>query len=447
MKVLNSTQRKTLMVIAAGLTTVLGPLKAIEPQDILVFSKEPFLLKPRLALNETYNDNVFSRPNAKEDFYTTISPGLNVRLGKEIGNFISLDYNFSQRFHVNLPELNAGEHSFAIRNRLQGNRLVLTGSDSISLLSNPIGVSEEVNLVRPRETTPPVTVPGGDEGGVPIPTPPPTVDPGSPIRGGEVLTIFEERNVDYNSHSHSYNLGYAISEKTGTYVQGQYSSTDYEEGVGLYDLNTWRATGGFAFHALPKTSFFGEVYYGQTETTPNFTAPSVPNVRFIGGSLGARGSFTEKLTGQVRVGYETREFEDNADAPSSPVADMSLNYRLSAKSSLSLSYARSHDVSVQYAKESYTANTVSGQFNQVLGSSGKWRASVGGSWGMIEYESTVGSATREYDQYSAYFGLEYRLQLWLSMRLGYSFSALRYGADRLSDYDVNRVNLGLAIGY
>jgi hypothetical protein len=444
MKVLNSIRSKKLAAIAGGLSVALGSLEAIEPVDILVFSKEPFLLKPRLAVSETYNDNVFSRPNAKEDFYTTISPGLNVSLGKEIGNFISLDYSFNQRFHVNLPELNAGEHSFVIRNKLEGNRLVLTGSDRIDLLSNPIGVSQESNRVQSPETTPPTTVPGEDGGGAPTPTQPPSADP---IRSGEVLTILEERNVNYNIYSHGYSLSYAISQKTSAYVQGQYSSTDYETGVGLYDLSTWRATGGFAFHALPKTSFFGEVYYGRTETTPNFTAPSVPNVSFVGGTLGGRGSFTEKLTGQVKAGYETREFADNSDAPSSPVADISLTQRLTTKSSLSLSYARLHDVSVQFAKQSYTANMISGQFNQMIGSAGKWRASAGSSWGMFEYESTGASAPLKYDQYSAYFGLEYRLQLWLSMRLGYSFSALRYGTDGGSDYDVNRVNLGLAIGY
>lgn len=441
MKIFNSAQCKKLVAIATGLSAASGSLRAVEPSDILVFSKEPFLLRPRLAVAETYIDNVFSRQVGKADFITAVSPGLNFRLGKEAGNFIALDYGFSQRFYATQDDLNAGDHAFSIRNKLQGQRLAMVGTDRMDLVSNPIGVVQQTGFGSPINITPPVS-----EGGTPSVSPVPIPDLGSPVRGGEVLSTYEERNVDSTSHYHSYNLAYSMTEKTGVYLQGQYSLTDYEQGVELYDLTTWRGTGGFAFQAFPKTSFFGETYYGRTTTTPNFIAPSIPHLSFIGGSLGARGNFTEKITGVVRVGYESREFADSSEAPSSPVASLSLSYRVLPKTALSVTYDRLHDVSVQYAKQSYTVNVLSGQVSQAIGSSGKWRAAIGGRYGVYAYETTDGAASPGYDSYSVYFNLEHQLQVWLTARLGYGLDAIRYGNSG-SGYDVNRLTLGLAIGY
>lgn len=442
----NPKQCKRLTAIVTGLSAASVPLNAIEPGDLLVYSKEPFFLRPQFGISETYSDNVFSRAAAKDDFVTTLSPGLNLQIGKGYRNFVAFDYTLNQRFYGKLDHLNAGEHSFALGGRLQGQRLVLLGNDSLSLLSSPMGiVQEERPPSVPRQPATPVPT----EGAAPptAPAAPPPTDPASPIRGGEVLTSFEERNVDQTAHYHSYNLGYRISEKTAAYIQGQYSSTDYEEGVGYYDINTWRGTAGFAFQGFPKTSFFGEVYYGQTETTPNFTAPSVPELSFVGGFLGARGNFTEKLSGIVKVGYETREFDDGAGAPSSPVVDLSLTHRLTQKMSAYLSFARLHDVSVQFAKESYTANVISGGLSQLIGSAGKWRASASGRYGMFDYETTDTSVERSYDHIAAYFSLEYQIQVWLIARLGYSFDSIKSGTAGMEEYDVNRVTLGLSVGY
>ncbi len=442
----DSSPSKTLVAIAAGLSAASGTLEAIEPADILVYSKEPFLLRPQVSLGETYNDNIFSRPDAKSDFITTNTPGVKLSVGKEAGKFIGLDYAYNQSFYADRSDLNTGEHLFHLRNKFQGQRLVLSGSDRVEFRSNPIGVTQEsisrAPVAAPATPTP-ATTPDGTTPSQPAPRP----DSISPVRGGEVLTTFEERNVDYTSQYHGYHLGYVISEKTGVYAQGVYSDTDYQSGVQLYDMNTMRGTGGFEFRAFPKTSFFGEVYYGQTASTPNFSAPKNPHVSFLGGFLGTRGNFTEKLSGVVKVGYESREFSDNTPAPTDPVVDLSLNYRFSPKTSISLAYARLNDVSVQFARQSYTADAVNGQITQAIGSAGKWQAALGGAYAMYQYETGGTAANLQYDRYSAYFSLEYRIQLWLTARLGYSFDSIKYGTDKSADYDVNRVTLGLAVGY
>lgn len=431
--------------MAGCLSAAMGRLAAIEPADILVFSKDPVMLRPRVAVTETFNDNIFSQLRGTSDFITTLSPGLNLQVGRTGFNTISFDYTLNANFYADRSDLNAGEHSFGLRSGFRGSRLVLSGSDTIQLLSSPVGLVEVFASVPGASVLPPT---GGGGTGTPGPGGETTGSPavgdtsGAP-RTGEAL-VTEERKVDRMVFSDSYNLGYLIGEKTGAYLQGTHSTLDYQEGIrNLYDINTLKATVGFGYQAFPKTSFFGELYYGQTATSPNYDAPKSPHVSFLGGFLGVRGSFTEKLSGVIKAGYESREFSNHAPAPSAPVVNVSLSHRLSEKTSLSLDYSRLHDVSVQFAGDSYTANAVNAQWSQRLGSSGKWRASIGGGYSRFEYES----GSSPYDRYTANFSLAYQVQLWLNASLGYSYDKIEYVAVGSSGYDINRVTLGLAVGY
>lgn len=444
------TQNGQLWAVGVGLAAAAGPLQAIEPADVLIFSREPFSARPNVTLTETYNDNIFSRPDGQDDFVTTISPGINLRVGRLERNFVSFDYTFSQHFYAKLDELDADEHAFDFRTRIRGERLSLSGNDRIQLLSSPIGLVQV--LSREGEATPPIPgreTPGGQPttGDTPTASPLPGEDAPTPVRGGEVLSSAEARNVDRTTYYDSYTLGYLMTEKTSLYLQGSHSTTDYEEGIGLFDISTLRGVGGFGFQAFPKTSLFGEVYYGQTSTEPNFPGPDNPHVDFVGGFLGARGSFTEKISGTVKVGYEGRWFSDGSDAPSSPVADLGVAHRLSEKTSIALNYSRLHDVSVQFARESYTANVVRLGLNQFFGATRKWRASVGGSYGLYDYETTAGAGNREYDLYSAFLNIGYQIQDWLAANLSYNYNTIVSDSPGILEYDVNRVSLGVSVGY
>jgi hypothetical protein len=424
----------------AGVSSAGLQLNAADVSAYLLFSKGPLLVRPRLAVSEAYTDNLFAQTDGTADFISTLSPGVNIQFGRLARNFIALDYSLSQHFYAERSDLNSGEHNFALRSRIQGDRLAVSGSDSVQLLSSPVGLVTE--YFQRFAATPPT--PGPEGGALPQPV---GGEPPGAVQGPEVISAIADRSVDRNSFFDGYSLIYAISEKTGVYLQGQHSTTDYEQGISLYDMNTLRGTVGFGFQAFPKIGFFGEVYYGQTATTPNFPAPKNPHIEFLGGGLGVRGSFTEKLSGAVRVGYEARKFSDRTPTPSSPVADVSLSYRATQKTAFSLSFARLHDVSIQYGRESYTANVTSIQWDQVLGASHKWRASLGGRFGTFDYQSPDSAAQRQYDQYSAYFRLAYQIQLWLSASLGYTWDSIRTGSGGGSDYDINRASIGIAIGY
>ncbi|MBI4327219.1 MAG: outer membrane beta-barrel protein [Chloroflexi bacterium] len=386
---------------AAAATT--SQLQALEASDLLIFSRDPVILRPQLDLSETYNDNVFfQHTNPVGDLVSTISPGLNIQIGKLEGNSFAVDYMFDNVFYAQKTEQNAQQHRLALRNKFALERLSIEGADQIEFLSS--------------------------------------------VLGGGISSL--GLRVDRSVYDDNYTIRYEISPKTSVYIQGAHSAIDYQETIGLYDYNTLRGVAGFAYQGLPKTSFFGELYYGQTGTDPNGTLTiKPPHAEFIGGFLGARGSFTEKLSGTVKAGYEIREFSDGTPAPSLPVVEASVTQRLSEKTVLSLQYARRGYVSVQVLKQSYTADTADLSLVQWVGTTGKLRANLGAGYNLYQYERVGLSPERTDDSLTAYLNLTYDLRLWLKAYMGYYFESFRSDLPGVIDYDVNRVTLGLSIGY
>jgi hypothetical protein len=376
----------------------------LEPHDVLFFRAGPLTARPQLALTETFNDNIFYYTDRRvSDFITVISPGVKLQLGSPERNFIGLTYTYDRLFYLDNDILNTGQHSLDLRSQLEGQRLKLNGGNRIQLLSSPLGGVERV------------------------------------IVG---------RNIDRTVHDHTYTLTYEISTKTETYLRGSYYASDYQAGITLYDIDTITGTAGFGFQAFPKTFLFGEAHYGSTGTTPNSPLlPDNPDLTFVGGFVGARGNFTEKLTGTVKLGYEAREFSDDTPVPNSPIVNLSLNHRFSENTALTLSYSRLGNVSVQYGRRTYNADSMGVQLTQIFGASRKWQATVGGNYALYAYERSVLAPAVEYDYLRASFNLAYRIQLWLTASLGYDFESVMSDARGVVDYNVSRVNLRLAIGY
>ena len=115
-----------------------------------------------------------------------------------------------------------------------------------------------------------------------------------------------------------------------------------------------------------------------------------PDVEFVGGFIGARGNFTEKLSGTAKVGYEWRRFTDGSSVPSEPVADLAITEQFSEKRGLSLTYSRQNNLSVQYSRQTYTADSVGLVFTQTLGPSRKWQATVSGNYTLYSVSAARG---------------------------------------------------------
>ena len=399
------------LLFCAGLAGASERAVALEASEVLLFSWGRLTIKPQLAVSETYNDNIFARASDETaDFTTTVSPGVTFLLGQRTANHIILNYTLNQHFYADRTDLNATEHLFELRSFIDRGRWNLQGNDRIQFLDSPIG---DVQVL---------------EGSIDQPL------------------ILTEDKVSRNTYINDYRLSYEISPKTVLYVQGQHIGYDYEERIRLYDQTTLIGTGGFAYQALSKTVLFGEGFYGITTSEPNVTALETPDMIFAGGALGARGDFTPKLSGTVRIGYETREFEGQ-DASNDPVVAVGLNYRFSTRTDVALGFQRRQDVSIQFDEQTYTAQIVNAQLTQTIGSRGKLRATLGGYYGFYNYDQSQFSPARDYDVYSINFGVAYQIQLWLSASLNFDRTGVIGSARDVTEYDVNRLTFRLAIGY
>ena len=406
-------RRRDWTAIAAASLAAATSGYAVDATGVLVYTAGPIRVRPHVALSGRYDDNIFYRPNdpapgstqsVEGDFINVISPGLNVQLGRKEHNYLLFDYTMDQFLYLDHDDQDSRDHSFSLSSKLEWKRVALEGSDRVQFLSGILG-------------------------------------------GGSNLG----QRVDRTTYYDNYTVTYSLTEKTGVYLEGLFDALDFEGGTPLYDSNTLIGTGGFLFRATPKTSLFGEFYYGQTATDPNvpFSAANPislksPHAEFFGGFVGVKGDFTSRLTGMVKGGYEARDFSDGTPAPSSPVVEVSLDQKFSEKTSAALTYSRRNSVSVQVIRQAYTADAVTAQLTQVLSSNGKLVGSLSGSFENDGYEE-VGGFSRTDVAYRARAALTYNLQLWLTASLSYEFEGYRSNA--VIDYDVNRVTLRVALGY
>jgi hypothetical protein len=395
--------RAMIWLAGAGVATGIMPARAIQPSDVLAYSIGPLMVRPQLDITETYDSNLFYRPNHKiSDFITTISPGINLYLGKPERNSISFTYQLDRLLHADRTELDGNNHSFTIQTQLQGPHWLLKGLDRIQLFSNRV-LGAELNFLQ----------------GV----------------------------INYDVYYDSYRLTYNLSEKTSVYLDGTYDAIDYAKGKFVLDYNNLTATAGFAYAALPKTTFFGEIYYGQTATDPNVTnILKFAHSEFVGGFLGAKGDFTAKLSGQLKAGYETRQFSDNTSAGGALVVAATLDYRFSEKSSVTLNYVRRSNVSVQSGNAAYIVDAMNVQMRQGIGTRGKWMATLLGEYDLYDYQGNV-FAKRTDTVYRFSAGLDYLVQVWLTAGVGYEFNKYNSTSSGTSEYDVHRITVKLAIGY
>ena len=407
------------MSVAAGASALAGQAHAFDATDLLAYKAGPLLIRPNMAVSERFDDNVRLQQDEfkSSDFITFFTPSLTLTLGrKDINNpyfnfgeseenYVSLNYIFNKYIYATHSDLSANDHTLSFSNRLKGNRLKLEGTDAMNILNSVLG--QNYNL---------------------------------------------GRSVSRTTFGNNYRLTYEFSEKTSAYVVGDHSSVDWEEGTPLFDNNTLTGTLGGSYRLRPKTSLFSEVYYGQSAVNPSSdNVPKGPHETFVGGFIGARGQFTQKISGSVKAGYESREFSDNSQAGSSPVVDASVAYKFSEKTSTTLGYIRRSNVDLQSPGVNYDSDTVNWHVDQRFGNSDRLRAGLNIGYTRYSYGNSaaqfVGLRDRADDSLLAGLDVSYLIKVWLTASLGYDFESYSSSNNNVVDYTVNRVTLKLAVGY
>jgi len=382
----------------------------LEPSDILVHQLGPVSIRPQLGVMTEFNDNILYREEDKDwDLINVISPGVRFLLGEDLptANRLLFQYTLDQSWHLDHRELDATQHRLELSGRYSTGRTTITGRDQLQFLSSALGG-------------------GFSSAGV---------------------------KVDRTVFSDLYRVDYRVGERTEVYAEAEHSATDYQGDINLFDVRTIAGTLGFQWGFSEDTRFFGEAYYGITQVENNVGTVEPPGRTFVGGFVGARGTFTEKLTGMVKAGYEATEFEESANfgaessSSSAPVVESSLSYQITDKTSLSLTYSRRQRVSVEFFQAGYTADDVMLSANAALGHTGRLRANAAVFFGMYDYEESPAFAERTDTRWGFSTGVSWYFQTWLFTRLQYDFSQYASDFSTLVDYAQNRVMISAGVGY
>ncbi len=389
----------------------LTSVRAGDSTDYLIYKVGRITLRPLFEANETFNDNVyFQDKGATSDLISTVTPGLKAQLGQVDGNYFNVSFRHDQVFYADQTHLDASQNRFATKLFYDGAKVSIEGSDSYEMLSSPLG--------------------GG-------------------ISTGRTV-------VDRNAMYDNYTVGYRLTGKTRAYLGLSNARVDYDKNLSLYDTFTLRGTLGAEYAAFAKVRLFGEVYYGQTDLEINSsTAPKPPTATFGGAFIGARGDFTEKLTGTLKVGYETRQFDDAGSTAqaganeglSSPVVEVDVSEQLTERSLLILTYQRSQQVSVEYTRTSLVLDSVHFIARQILGGSGKAVLSLNLGYSFSAFEPNSSFKERNDNLFDGSLTMLYNFRPWLVGFAGYSMQWFQSDLKTVTDYNLNRVTVGVNIGY
>lgn len=127
---------------------------------------------------------------------------------------------------------------------------------------------------------------------------------------------------------------FGATEKTSVGAGFKYDGSDYKVGGGFRDNTVWEVPVDVYFEYSPKLQTSVGYRYRSTDIDrSNAVFPSSKDHFF---NVGARGEFTPKLTGQVRVGYVQRKFDSGRGDKSDFGATADLTYAASAKTNFNL---------------------------------------------------------------------------------------------------------------
>ena len=410
-------------------------LNALEPEDFLAPAIGPVVILPKATLSVGYEDNVFlSSNNIKdvEDVITTLSPGVALQYGQNIldSNYIAIDYSPSFLWYAANNELNTDNHSltFGINYQKEG-KFTFSGTDNISFNNELLRGGERAFF-------------SGLEDG---------------LESSEALLIKRFASVD------QYRFEYTLSPKTSVYISTFANVVDYEDSAhfyyrtvfgdlipfSLFDVSNWNNTVGFGWQAFPKIKLYGSFFYGITSVETNLDSMGLrPDSDINGGHISANAEFSERLSGRLQLGYQTRDFDllsngIGGENHSLPIIETELKYQYTEKGSLSFVYRRGGNVAVESPNTALTSDFILLNVDQKLGVTGKFSLEFDSNYRINSYEI---SDAQEYKYLRLGVGVTYRFNEWMRSKLNYNTEIFDANQGNI-DYKLNRVMLGLSVGY
>jgi len=161
---------------------------------------------------------------------------------------------------------------------------------------------------------------------------------------------------------------FGVSEKTSVAAGVRWDKVNYDAGPGYSDSKAWTVPLDAYFEYSPKLQWSAGYRYRATDFSG---AASDSKDHFF--NIGARGEFTPKLTGQLRVGYGLRKLDRGRDDSDFGI-DSNFNYAFSPKTTYTIGV--SNDFGASALGESTKTFSVNLGANNRIDEQWSWNANV-----------------------------------------------------------------------
>lgn len=244
------------------------------------------------------------------------------------------------------------------------------------------------------------------------------------------------RLIERHIASVGINGEYAFSEKISLGSGVSYNHVDYKE-VGYTEQEDYTVPVNIYYELTPKVDLSAGIRYVNTELDTGIEYDAFYY------NVGARGSFTPKLSGSFSVGYNTRDASGPGavDDDGSIGADASLAYAYSDKTQFTLSLARNYTNSASGGASYENTQVTLGASNAITVD---WRLNASITYRTLDYQNVTPSRTDDYIEGSV--GATYIINSHLSASLSYLY---RENSSDVagSEFTNNVVSLSLSARY
>ena len=227
-----------------------------------------------------------------------------------------------------------------------------------------------------------------------------------------------------------------ISEKISVGTGLTFTTTDYKES-GYTEEDTYTVPVNVYYELTPKVDLSAGITYSKINLD-DVAAGQADEYDAYYYNVGARGSFTPKLSGAFSVGYNTRTANVGPDDDGSFGADASLAYAYTDKTNFTLALSRNFSNS--------TAGGASYENSQItLGATSAiavdWSLNASVTYRQLDYQNI----DQTDDYYEGTVGATYIINSHLSAGLSYLYR--KQASDTGSEFDNNIVTLSMSARY
>ena len=375
------------------------------------------VILPHLDVASLYTDNLFSLGSGLRfsDVITSVMPGLRLKWDENAQVDASVNYRHGEMLIWDNSDFNSTSDTIEAQlgystPKLQV-RATATYSDTLALQGGQLNLGRQLL--------------------------------GTKRAGGQVRAVYD------------------WTPKTDLIGSIRYDLSDYDS-LFLLDQQQLEGHMGGTHELTSKLRLTFDGKGGWTQVTPNqLLQPSV-NSLFYGALVGVRGTFTPKLTGSVKLGYEARDLESGLVSASTPAFSVDVTYLPNLMTQVVLAYDRSTGVAPWIASQITVTDTVRLQANKAIGTTGRWIGSGSAKFALGEFQwdatkAPAGSLDlgRSDQMLGLELALQYKPQAWLACTASYSHDRYEVNFDDpraatavlARSYHANRVTLMVSLGF